>query len=72
MFRVMVEQDENPSSLSVHRTFVVQLSPFREDGVMTGRVEHVVSGQARTFRALEELVAFLRAFDTEPEPLEGE
>jgi hypothetical protein len=51
----------NPSvSLLPEGAFVVQ---FREGvdlahGPMTGRVEHVVSGQAARFTSLEELIAF--------------
>jgi len=47
--------------LSPHYAFVVQ---FRSDvqlktGHLTGRVEHVVSGQAAHFASLETLVAFM-------------
>jgi hypothetical protein len=47
--------------LSPHYAFVVQ---FRSDvqlkaGHLTGRVEHVVSGQAAHFVSLETLVAFM-------------
>jgi hypothetical protein len=47
--------------LSVTRAFVVQ---FRADttavqGYLAGRVEHVVSGQATDFEALETLLAFI-------------
>jgi hypothetical protein len=50
-----------PLPLPTTRAFVVQLraqppgTPFAWDG----RVEHVVSGQAAHFHALEELVAFI-------------
>jgi len=52
---------EDPSSLSPHRAFVVQ---FRVEtdvarGRVTGRVEHVMSGQATHFSSLEELLAFI-------------
>jgi hypothetical protein len=51
----------NESPLSPQRAFVVQ---FRAETVVeqwhfTGRVEHVVSGQATQFHSLEELFAFM-------------
>ena len=47
--------------LSVHRAFVVH---FRENNdvahrQMSGRVEHVVSGQSTHFASLEELLDFI-------------
>lgn len=47
--------------LSVHRAFVVH---FRENNEvahrqMSGRVEHVVSGQSTHFASLEELLDFI-------------
>ena len=52
-------QTESP--LSPYRAFVVQ---FRSEtnvagGYVTGRVEHVVSGQATHFASVEELLAFI-------------
>jgi hypothetical protein len=52
-------QAESP--LSPARAFVVQ---FRTEtdvagGCVTGRVEHVVSGQATHFASIEELLAFI-------------
>ncbi len=52
-------QTESP--LSPSRAFVVQ---FRTEtdvagGSVTGRVEHVVSGQATHFASVEELLAFI-------------
>jgi len=52
---------EGQSPLLPHWAFVVQ---FRADtdverGACTGRVEHVVSGQATHFQSLEELLAFM-------------
>lgn len=49
------------SPLSPHRAFVVQ---FRGEtavahGHVSGRIEHIVSGQATRFHSLEELLAFL-------------
>jgi hypothetical protein len=57
----MVPPADNPAPLSVTRAFVVQ---FRADaaveqGHLTGRVEHVVSGQATDFQSLETLLAFI-------------
>jgi hypothetical protein len=57
----MKPPSEDPSALSPHRAFVVQ---FRAEadithGRCTGRVEHVVSGQATQFHSLEELLAFM-------------
>jgi hypothetical protein len=57
----MVPSADNPADLSVTRAFVVQ---FRADTVveqrhLTGRVEHVVSGQATDFQSLETLLAFM-------------
>ena len=51
---------ENPFALSPHRAFVVQFRAETdiEQGRCTGRVEHVVSGQAMQFHSLEELLAF--------------
>jgi hypothetical protein len=47
--------------LSVTRAFVVQLRADTavEQGHLAGRVEHVVSGQATDFEALETLLTFL-------------
>jgi hypothetical protein len=52
---------EDPAALSPYRAFVVQ---FRAEadithGRCTGRVEHVVSGQATHFASLEELLVFV-------------
>jgi hypothetical protein len=57
----MKPPSEDPSSLSPYRAFVVQ---FRAEADLahercTGRVEHVVSGQATHFDSLEELLAFI-------------
>jgi len=52
---------ETPSALSPHRAFVVQFRAETEieQGRCTGRVEHVVSGEATRFASLEELLAFM-------------
>ena len=49
------------SPLSPYRAFVVQFRPETAiaRGCVTGRVEHVVSGQATHFGSLEELLAFV-------------
>ena len=57
----MMPPADYPAPLSVTRAFVVQ---FRADAVveqghLTGRVEHVVSGQATDFQSLETLLAFI-------------
>jgi hypothetical protein len=57
----MVPPADNPADLSVHRAFVVQFraDTVVEQGHLTGRVEHVVSGQATDFQSLETLLAFM-------------
>jgi hypothetical protein len=57
----MVPPADNPADLSVHRAFVVQFraDTVVEQGYLTGRVEHVVSGQAADFQSLETLLAFM-------------
>lgn len=52
--------------LSVQRTFVVQLVSGADDGRLQGRVEHVVTGRATTFRSLDTLAEFLRGFAPAP------
>jgi hypothetical protein len=57
----MVPSADQPAPLSVTRAFVVQ---FRADTVieqehLTGRVEHVVSGQVTDFQSLETLLGFM-------------
>jgi hypothetical protein len=71
--------DETRRALPVERAFVVHLRPeaLPEEGLLVGRVEHVVSGRNVLFGSLPELVAFLgRALrnlreDVEQGPLEG-
>jgi hypothetical protein len=57
----MTPPTDRPNLLSVHRTFVIQLYAEAdiEAGRVTGRVEHVVSGQATHFTSLEALLAFI-------------
>jgi len=52
---------KNRPSLPARRAFVVQLHAEAqvEQGHFNGRVEHVVSRQARHFASLEELVTFI-------------
>ena len=47
--------------LSVYRAFVVQFDTHTDvaRGQLTGRVEHVVSGEAIQFHSLETLLAFM-------------
>jgi hypothetical protein len=47
--------------LPVERAFVVQLHATAAvaQGQLTGRVEHVLSGQAAHFQTLDELLAFM-------------
>ena len=57
----MLPPADNPAPLSVTRAFVVQLraDTLVEQGHLAGRVEHVGSGQATEFEALETLLAFM-------------
>jgi hypothetical protein len=59
--RIVEPPAEAPSALSPHRAFVVQFRAETEvgQGRYTGRVEHVVSGQAARFASFEELLAFI-------------
>ena len=65
----------NPATappLPVHRAFVVQLhaTAVVAQGQLSGRVEHVLSGQAAHFQSVDELLAFmervLAALETTP------
>jgi hypothetical protein len=55
--------------LPVQRAFVVQLHATADvaQARLVGRVEHVVSGQARHFHTLEELLTFIARVLTELE-----
>jgi hypothetical protein len=46
-------------TLSVHRSFVVRLyaTVDADAGEISGRVEHIVSGNAKEFRSVEELLS---------------
>jgi hypothetical protein len=56
------EQEKNGSLhiMSAQHAFVVQFTPDAnpESGSCTGRVEHVVSGQATHFDSIEDLLRF--------------
>jgi len=47
--------------LSIHRTFVVRVydGVLPNAGEISGRVEHVVSGDLAEFRSMEELARFM-------------
>ncbi len=53
--------NDEPISLSIHRAFVVQVAAAipMEGGQLSGRVEHIVSGQAIHFVSTEGLVQFI-------------
>ena len=57
----MPQQQPEKAPLSVHWAFVVHLRVSSDvaRGRLTGRVEHVVSGQSVHFDSLEDLLAFL-------------
>ncbi len=49
----------HPDTLSIHRSFVVRLYPAvdLDAGEISGRIEHVVSGEAKEFRSVGELLS---------------
>ena len=53
--------EEDAPLLPANRAFVIQLSPDTEvsKGRLTGRIEHIISGQIAHFRSLDELLAFI-------------
>jgi hypothetical protein len=57
----MQQEAEVDRRLPAQRAFVVQLLATAEvtPGRLTGRVEHVVSGQAIQFHSLDDLLAFM-------------
>jgi hypothetical protein len=59
--RVTKQGATERSTLPVERAFVLQFRAKAdiEQGPFTGRVEHVLSGQAARFDSLEELLGFL-------------
>jgi len=58
------------SLLAPERAFVIQFHANTdvEKGHMTGRIEHVVSGQATYFESLEALLAFIARVLMEVQP----
>jgi hypothetical protein len=66
---------EQPKTLPPVRAFVVQFynDADIEQQSFSGRVEHVMSGQAKRFHSVEDLLAFftwmLRVVDTPPQAL---
>ena len=50
-----------PDSLSIHRSFLLRLYPGSDldAAEISGRVEHVVSGEAREFRSVSDLLQCL-------------
>jgi hypothetical protein len=59
----------NQPSLPTKRAFVVRVHADAqvELGQLTGRVEHLVSGQATHFQSIEELMTFIVKILTETE-----
>jgi hypothetical protein len=57
----MKAEISGPDTLSIHRSFIVRLYPGVDPGAgeISGWVEHVVSGEAREFRSVEELLRFI-------------
>lgn len=53
--------DETRSALPLTWAFVVHLRPgaFPKEGLVAGRVEHIVSGRSEHFRSLPEMLAFM-------------
>ena len=64
----------HPDTLSIHRSFVVRLYPGvdLDAGDISGRVEHVVSGETKEFRSVGELLRsiglLLHREETETKP----
>ena len=50
-----------PDSLSIHRSFLLRLYPVSDLDIaeISGRVEHVVSGEAKEFRSVSDLLQSL-------------
>lgn len=64
-----VRRARSVGTLPVERAFVVQIEAEADlaAGLVGGRVEHVVSGRARRFRSVDQLLDFLdRATSTSP------
>lgn len=50
-----------PGSLSIHRSFLLRLYPGSDldAAEISGRVEHVVSGETSEFRSMSDLLHFI-------------
>ena len=59
----MARRDEQESTLSVHRAFVVHFGTRGQTGLrrFSGRVEHLSSGESMHFSSLKGLLAFFAA-----------
>jgi hypothetical protein len=59
----MARRDEQESTLSVHRAFVVHFGTRGQTGLrrFSGRVEHLSSGESIHFSSLKGLLAFFAA-----------
>jgi len=57
----MKAEMRGPNTLSIHRSFIIRLYPGADfdAGEISGRVEHVVSGEAGEFHSVEELLRFI-------------
>ena len=57
----MAAELRGPEILSIHRSFIVRLYPGDDLAAaeISGRVEHVVSGEAGEFHSVEELLRFM-------------
>jgi len=58
---MMPSPPRQASLLSIHRAFVIHLQAEIDlgQGLVAGRIEHVVSGQVSRFHSLDELLAFM-------------
>ena len=64
----MMNQQAESVGLSSHRAFVVQLNkvvPLAADQI-SGRVEHIVSGQATHFDSVAQLLGFMQQVLDDP------
>jgi hypothetical protein len=69
----MQSQGPDRSALPADRAFVVQLRADADPacGVVSGRVEHIVSGASAPFDSLEQLVDWMRDAVTPSVPSSG-
>jgi hypothetical protein len=58
-----------PDSLSIHRSFLLRLYPGcnLDAGEISGRVEHVVSGETKEFRSVTDLLLSIGQLLRRPE-----